>query len=154
MIKFLFVSFSASFLPFCPMHTPESGMNGKEQGIEGHVFRISGNQMPSPDRKPSEPKGIKTVLYIFELTNSSQVSRQNHSSFYSAINTKLVKKVETDSNGYFKVQLPTGDYSLFTKKDNLFYANWFDGNNNIAPAAVLPDKMTRVEVRVDYDANY
>jgi hypothetical protein len=136
------------------MHTLESGMKTREQGIEGQVFRISGNQMPSPDRKPSAPKGIKTTVYIFELINTSQVSRQNLSPFFSAINTALVKKVETDSNGYFKVQLLTGDYSLFTKKDNLYYANWFDGNNNIAPATVLPEKMTRVEVRVDYDASY
>src|SRR6516164_11752299 len=79
-----------------------------KQGIEGHIYRISGNQMPSPDLKPAEPAGIKTTLYVFSLTNLSQVDRQDQSSFYYAVKTKLVKKTQSDSGGYFKVQLPPG----------------------------------------------
>ena len=30
--------------------------------LKGHVYLVSGNQMPSPDRAPSQPKGIKTTL--------------------------------------------------------------------------------------------
>jgi len=131
-----------------------SGPLHKVQGIEGYVYRISGNQMPSPDIKPTPPKGIKTALYIFDLTNISQTVRQGQSSFYLSVKTKLIKKVETDSTGYFKVKLPTGHYSLFTKKAELFYANWFDGNNNIAPVEVLPRKLSRVEFKIDYDAYY
>lgn len=125
-----------------------------KQGIEGYVFRISGNQMPSPDRKPSAPKGIKTTLYIYQLANISQVIRLGQSAFYSSIKTKLLSKVETDTNGYFKISMEPGRYSLFTKKNELFFANWFDKDNNIAPVEVLPGKMTRVEFTVDYDAVY
>lgn len=129
-----------------------SGPDG--QGIEGHVYRVSGNQMPSPDKKPTAPKGIRTTLYIYELTNLTQVSRQGHSSFYSAIRTKLVKKIKTDSTGYFKIELPAGHYSVFVKKGTQFYANLFDGNNNIYPVEVTPQKMTTIEFKVDYDASY
>jgi len=149
-------NFAGLFIALTPMmytHT-ESGSLHKIQGIEGHVYRISGNQMPSPDIKPTPPKGTKTILYIFDLTNLSQTTRQGQSSFYLAVKTKLVKKVETDTTGYFKVKLPVGQYSLFTKKDTLFYANWFDGKNNIAPVQVLPQKLSRVEVKIDYDAYY
>jgi hypothetical protein len=143
----LFIAFS-SWIPLISQQLP------KTQGLEGHVYRISGNQMPSPDIKPKAPKGIKTTLYIFDLTNLNQVTRQNQSAFYAAVRTKLIKKIETDTNGYFKVNLPTGNYSLFTKKGELFYANTFDGNNNIAPVQVLPKKITQVEVKMDYDASY
>ncbi|HTQ63461.1 MAG TPA: hypothetical protein VMI12_01615 [Puia sp.] len=143
----LFFVLSSSF-PVISQQLP------KTQGVEGYVYRISGNQMPSPDVKPKPPKGIKTTLYIFDLTNLSQVTRQNQSAFYSSVKTKLVKKIETDTNGYFKVNLPTGNYSLFTKKGALFYANTFDGDNNIAPVQVKPKKMTKVEVKMDYDASY
>ena len=143
----MFIAFS-SWIPLISQQLP------KTQGLEGHVYRISGNQMPSPDIKPKAPKGIKTTLYIFDLTNLNQVTRQNQSAFYAAVRTKLIKKIETDTNGYFKVNLPTGNYSLFTKKGELFYANTFDGNNNIAPLQVLPKKITQVEVKMDYDASY
>jgi len=125
-----------------------------EQGIEGYVYWLAGNQMPSPDRKPSVPKGIRTTLYVYPLTNISQVTRQGHTPFYTAINTKLVSTVDTDSNGYFKLGLNPGKYSLFTKKADLFFANGFDKDNNIAPTEVLAGKMTKVDFTVDYDAVY
>jgi len=127
---------------------------GKKTGIEGYVFRISGNRMPSPDVKLSTPKGTKTFLYIYSLTNVSQVTKQGESAFYSSIGSKFVKRLETDSSGYFRVYLPPGEYSLFTKKDALFYANTFDGNNNIAPVKVVAGKVTQINVNVDYDAVY
>jgi len=127
---------------------------GKKQGIEGHVYLVTGNQMPSPDIKREPPKGVKTTLYIYELTNLQQVTRVGQAPLYSDIHTKLVKTVVTDKNGYFKVKLEPGQYSLFTKDDTLFYANWFDGNNNIAPVEVAPKKYTTVTVKMDSKAVY
>ena len=132
---------------------PVSGQ-GKKTGIEGYIFRISGNQMPSPDVKPSPPKGIKAVLYIYELTSFSQVTRQGESGFYSTIRTRLVQTITSDDSGYFFASLPPGEYSLFTKKDALFYANNFDGNNHIAPVKVVTHKVSQVNVNIDYDAVY
>lgn len=126
----------------------------KRQGIEGRVLLISGNQMPSPDLKPSPGRGIKTTLYIYQLTNINQVNRQGQSAFYSSIGTKLVKKIETKDNGYFKVKLSPGQYSVFIMKDTLFYANRFDEKNNIAPVDVVRGKMTKIDVKMDYAAVY
>ena len=125
-----------------------------QQGIEGMVIKVSGNQMPSPDIPKTPQKGFKTTLYIYELTNLSQVVKQNESAFYSAINSKFVTKVETKEDGTFKVSLPEGKYSLFVKKEELFYANLYDGEGNIAPVEVAKGKMTRIVTKVDYDAVY
>ena len=127
---------------------------GKKTGIEGYIFRISGNRMPSPDSKLSPPKAVKAVLYIYELTSFSQVTKVGESAFYSSIRTRLVQTVTSDDSGYFVVSLPPGEYSLFTKKDAFFYANNFDGNNHIAPIKVLPNKVSQVNVNIDYDAVY
>jgi hypothetical protein len=124
------------------------------QGIEGYIYFVSGNQMPSPGKKLPPPKGIRTTLYIYTLTNLTQVKRQDQSAYYSAIYTKLISKVESDSGGYFTIQLKPGKYSLFTKTGSLFYANIFDKDNNIAPAEVLINKMTKLEIRIDHDATY
>lgn len=124
------------------------------QGIEGYIYKVVGNMMPGPGVNRPAPKGTKATLYIFELTNTSQVTRQEQSAFYSSIKTKLVKKVISNSKGRFSVQLPPGRYSLFVKKDSLYYASIYDDKNNIFPVEVLPRKMTRVEFRMDYGAVY
>jgi hypothetical protein len=128
--------------------------NFQKQGITGYVYRVSGNQMPSPGRKPGKPTGAKTTLYFFSLTNISQVKRLANSAFYLSVETKLVKMTDSDTSGYFHVDLPVGRYSIFTKKDTLFYANRFDSYNNISPVEVQSRKITNVEIRVDYDAAY
>ncbi len=126
----------------------------KRQGIEGYLYKVSGNQMPSPDTKPAAPRGIKGTLYIYSLTNVNQAVKKTGSSFYSSVSTRLVKKVQTNSKGYFNVSVAPGKYSLFIKKDTVLYANRFDSENNIAPVEVKPGKMTRVEMRMDYNAVY
>jgi hypothetical protein len=133
---------------------PTQGPADHKQGIEGYVYRISGNQMPSPQIKRPLPKGTQATIYIYELTGLNQVDRQGQSPFYFSVKTKLVKKAASDSSGYFKIALPPGHYSLFTKKDTLFYANWFDKDNHISPIEILPGKMTKTEIRIDYDAAY
>ena len=97
---------------------------------------------------------FKTTLYIYELTNLSQVIKQGQSAFYTAVNSKLVTRVETQDDGTFTVLLPEGKYSLFVKKGELFYANIYDGEANIAPVTVQKGKMTIADTKVDYDAVY
>ncbi len=124
-----------------------------KQGLEGHIYYVSGNRMPSPDVKLPPPKGIATTLYIFELTNSRQVQSVNNSPFYSHIYTKLIKTIKSDKNGHFKVKLPAGDYSLFVKKDSLYYANLLM-EDNINPVKVERGKFTEVKMLIDYAALY
>lgn len=116
-------------------------------GIEGRVYRTTGNLMPAPGHPSSPHRGAKTTLYVYELTNIKQVTGSDGSPYYSAIKTRLVRQTDTDSNGYFKVLLPPGLYSLFTKKGDLYYAGRRDDKNNIAPVEVTPGKMTRVDFR-------
>ena len=141
----LMTSFSGAVLLSCG-HT----------GVEGHVYVVRGNQMPSPspDQAPAEPKGIKTTLYIFGLTNINEVTRQGNSAFYHDVSTTLIREVETDEGGYFKAKLKPGHYSLFVKKGSLYYSSQFDEKNNIHPVVVKRGKTTDVAFKVNYDAVY
>lgn len=126
----------------------------KKSGVRGIIYRIQGNQMPSPGEPANVPQPFQTTLYIYEVTNTSQVQPAKQPTFYEAIHTRLVREVKADKKGHFKVKLPPGTYSIFIKKDNLFYANIFDDKNNIAPVAVEPGKYTELTVKADYGAVY
>ena len=127
---------------------------GRKEGLKGNIYRVQGNQMPAPGEPSTRPQPFQTTLYIYELTNASQVKNAKEASFYTAINTKLVKEVRSDKKGAFKVKLPPGQYSLFVKKDDLFYANIYDEKNNIAPVTVAKGKYSIIEVKADYGAVY
>ena len=123
----------------------------QDQGLEGIVRRPSGNHMPAPGHHAGPPAGVKATVCIFSLTNDSQTTRATRPGWYSAIQTRLIRQIGTDDSGRFRISLPPGTYSVFTKKGNLFYATRRDEKNNIAPVEVLPGKMTRVECRVESD---
>lgn len=125
-----------------------------KSGIRGHVYLVRGNQMPSPDKPIVTLPGLETELFIHALTNLSQVKREGSSAFYTEVSTPLVAVVKTNASGAFAIKLPPGHYSLFVKKDGKYYANLFDGNNNIYPVEVLTGLMTEVEFKADYDAVY
>lgn len=125
----------------------------RRQGITGYVYVVKGNQMPSPDRPSSPPAGVKTTLYVYELTNTSQATGQQ-GAFYKTVSTKLVKEIVTDDKGYFKAKLKPGWYSLFVKKGDMFYSNIFDGKSNIHPVEVKKGEWTKEEFKADYDAVY
>jgi hypothetical protein len=123
----------------------------QQQGIEGIARRISGNHMPSPKYHPGLPPGVHAIICVFRLTNQNQVTGAGKTGLYRSVQTPLVQQTDTDDSGHFRILLPPGTYSVFTKKGSLFYATRRDEKNNIAPVEVLPGKMTRVDCSVESD---
>ena len=126
------------------------------QGITGKVIWKAGNFMPQVDAKANLPKGLPVVreIYIYQLTSEKQTVAAEESGFYQKINSKFVKKVNSDKKGFFAVTLPVGYYSLFTKEEKGFYANLFDDAMNINPIQVRKGKWEKVEFMIDYAATY
>jgi hypothetical protein len=152
------MDFSAFILMAGLAVLPLAELRAQTSGIEGKVYLLSGNRMPSPPRRPgdtagrsSERHGVKGTVCVFELTNDSQITRQGTSPWCEAIHSRLIKQVDTDDKGNFSIPLPPGTYSVFTKRGNLFYASRRDEQNNIAPVKVLPGKITRADCSVESD---
>lgn len=123
------------------------------QGIKGKIIFKQGDFMPSPDAPPQGTgHGVKRELHIHELTNLGQV--QGEPPFYQQIQTKRVAKVVSDEDGSFSVELKPGKYSLFVKENDGYYANLFDGQNNIYPVEVKENQVTEVEFIIDHQATY
>jgi hypothetical protein len=123
----------------------------QQQGLEGVARRVTGNRMPSPKYHPGPSAGTHATICVFALTNQNQVTNAGAAGLYSAVHTNLIRQADTDDSGRFRILLPPGTYSVFTKKGQLFYATRRDEKNNIAPVEVLPGKITRVDCSVESD---
>ncbi len=128
--------------------------DGVKQGITGFVYLESGNRMPMKGAEPQKARGLSTTIYIYEATSLDQVSRIGMTPFYTAIRTRAITRVLSDSTGAFTVGLAPGIYSLFVKQGNRFYANAFDTNNTIAPVTVEKEKLTKAIITVNSSATY
>ncbi|MDE3236688.1 MAG: carboxypeptidase regulatory-like domain-containing protein [Bacteroidota bacterium] len=126
----------------------------QKQGIEGFVYRISGNRMPAPNAPAVPPAGFTTTVYIYALTNLNNVTRIGQTPFYQSIATALITTTQSDSTGHFNIQLPEGKYSLFIKLKDQFYSNLYDTENNIAPVEVKKGMMSKIILKADADATY
>jgi hypothetical protein len=125
-----------------------------QQGIEGIVQIVKGDRMPSPDLPLAAPAGYTTTIYIHQLTAASQLRKADKTGWYTSIPTPLVATVKTDSTGHFAVELPPGQYSIFVQYENGFYANWFNEKNQIGPAEVLENKVTKLKLLISAEATF
>jgi len=124
------------------------------EGISGYISIEKGNRMPSPDMPVDPPKGLKTQVFIHEITSISQLKSTETSGLYALIPTPLVASTFTDSTGYFSISLKPGSYSVFVKYQEGFYANWFNEKNQVAPVVVVADSVTKVNIKVTIGATY
>lgn len=131
-----------------------SGTMYVKQGVSGYVRLVKGNQMPSPGMPRRTPKGIPATICIYTLVNLSQVEQDQKASFFKAVHARIVKTVQADSTGYFEASLDTGDYSLFIRVGDLYYASLTDQFNHLAPIRVEASRVTRAELTYAAGATY
>ena len=123
-----------------------------KQGISGSVKWFEGNMMPGPGRSAPTGSIVKRTILICELTNASEL--EGEGPLFEDISSTIVKEIETDENGEFTVQLPAGKYSVFTKEDNGYFANSYDGENNVGVVTVEKNQITKVNIDINYKASY
>jgi hypothetical protein len=123
----------------------------QKSGISGNVIEVSGNQMPGAQNNP-KPSGIRRELCIYELTRESQATKEN--SFYKKITSRSVAKTKSKPDGTFIIYLKPGKYSIFIKEKAGLFANIIDSEGYINPVVVDAQKITMINIRVDYKAAY
>jgi hypothetical protein len=124
----------------------------QKQGIKGQVFWLSGNQMPGPGTTQPPQQGIVREIHIYKVATVDDVVMDNN--YYAKVNTPLVAKALSGKDGYFKVRLDPGEYSVFTLEPKGLFANMFDVNQRINPVIVKAKKFTWITITVDYEAAY
>ena len=121
------------------------------QGLWGDVWFWAGDFMPVC--ASGTVSGVAREIQVYELTSMGQTEPVGLT-FFRSVNTRRIASVLADRDGFFKVQLPPGRYSLFAKEDSLLYANFFDGQANIYPVAVDSARVTETRFDIDYRATH
>jgi len=126
-------------------------------GIEGKVVWVEGNMMPTidPNGKTSahnSPNAIQREIIICKALKLEDL--EGNMPLFSEIKTGEVLRVQTDKDGTFKVNLPEGKYSIFTKETKGYFANLMDGDGTIAPVEVQKDTFTNLTIEINYMASY
>ncbi len=124
----------------------------QKQGLYGQVFWVSGSQMPGPESVLSPNQGAVREILVYELTSFKDVTQVGP--FFRDIKTRMVASTLSKADGTYKVKLPPGAYSVFTKERNGLYANLFDEKTNINPIVVKSGQYAWKTITIDYDAAY
>lgn len=150
-----FLIFSAIFIMAALSRSCEPDI---DQGLAGEVRWLEGNLMPTISEEPQEDTGeqqgepVQRELHIYELTTMDEAKMEG--TFFSNIQTPLVKKVESNKDGYFQVSLPAGRYSVFVQEEQGLFASTFDGEGNINPVEVKEGEVTKMSIKINYKAAY
>jgi hypothetical protein len=132
-------------------------LEGK-QGIYGQALWLEGNLMPTIDEtgdaNRSKGQPVKRTVLIYEPTSLQQVEKNDDTSLYKAVNTRLVKTFETDDAGNFRASLKPGKYSVFVREDEGLFSNTFDGKGIIGAVTVVEGEFTEHNIKINYKAFY
>lgn len=121
-----------------------------KQGVWGDVWFWSGDFMPVGRGEICQ---VKREVFVYELTKRNEAEQIDDTSFYTAIHTKLVTVMASDSDGFFQIELEPGNYSLFIKEDGRFYSNLFN-EDGIFPVTIESDHVSEVRFDITYKATF
>jgi hypothetical protein len=126
-------------------------------GVYGTVSFTEGNCMPAiggPENSICKTCPVKRTVKIYEYTTVNQATpRGSYSTFYDSFNTKLIKEVDTDSNGFFQTDLRAGQYTFVVVEKGRLYAGGWDEQGGIRPFTHTSGSQN-VSIDINYKAAY
>ncbi len=127
------------------MPSPNQPSN-QRQGVSGMVTRLQGNQMPTIGMSSArtEPSPVSTQVWIFSGRIPSQGTHWSVSE--AEVHPNLVSRVQSDVQGKFFVNLPSGEYTFFAQYGDYLYLNLFMGDGSYASVQVNEGKITEVRL--------
>ncbi len=116
------------------------------QGVWGNVWLWEGNFMPEGwgDITP-----VKREIYVYELLTYEQI-REMHlgNAFYTEIDSNLITKLSSDDKGFYQIEMPVGEYTLFIKEEGSFY------NNGSFGITVTKDTISEMHFNIKHSAYF
>jgi len=123
-----------------------------KQGVTGAVYWMEGDFMPRIGEKPggSRQPIVREILF-YGPVDASSLGTEN-GPIYKRLPIEPIARVSSNKNGTFRISLPVGTYSVFTKEPDGFFANRFDGNGIINPVEVKAGAFSEIVIEINYKA--
>jgi hypothetical protein len=129
----------------------------QRQGIKGHVVKLSGNHMP-PARPPhAKTELIATKVWIFSGKIRSYIDDPSNKILVQKIQQRwslkearkhpsLLGWTTSNSQGYFQVGLPPGEYTLFAEYADYLYLNAFNTDGSYGSIQIKEDQLIQIRL--------
>ena len=127
--------------------TPVQNTPSISQGVYGQVERVSGNCMPGIAGEdvrdnPCENGFIATSIFVREPLAMT---------YYWENTSPLVAQGASNENGFYEVELPPGDYSIFVDDNGAEYCN--GSSDGIAcPITIREGELLEMNLTIDHAA--
>ncbi|WOK05038.1 carboxypeptidase regulatory-like domain-containing protein [Imperialibacter roseus] len=124
----------------------------EKQGVTGAVYWMEGDFMPRIGEKPggSRQPIVREILFYAPI-NASDLAG-DHGPLYESLPGEPIAQTGSGENGRFRISLPVGTYSVFTKEPDGFFANRFDSNGIINPVEVKAGAFSEIVIEINYKA--
>ncbi len=123
-----------------------------QQGVEGVITQLTGNQMPMVGKPAAKPRPIAAEVFFYEAATAQQA--QGTIPVFNKVNTRMVAKVKSDTTGHYQVALAPGTYSIFIRQDAGLFASETDGSGVLTPVTVAAGQVSQRSVTVTLGAAF
>lgn len=106
-------------------------------GIYGTLTVTEGNCMPMGGGGKNNScikYPVRRKIRVYEYTQQKDV--EGWAPFFKKVNRRLIATSFTDDEGFFQLQLPPSQYSIFIEEKGNLYASGDDGTGGINPVTV------------------
>lgn len=122
--------------------------------VRGKLQKPTGNQMPSPDLPNETPAGVSGFVYFFEPTLVNMGLPTGEVGTFLMTNKTWIAKSLANKEGFFKVKLRPGSYTVMIGKNGQFYSNISNLEGVINPVVVEKNSNKSLVLSADWDAIY
>jgi hypothetical protein len=146
---------SLCFFCLIACHTVKKAtlLTTEQQGIEGQVLEQMGNQMPSMGKPISKGKPYPTTVYFYQPFYANVVE-EKQGNLLLKCNGILVDSLTTNALGFFKVNLPPGNYSVVVGYEGHFFASHFTQFNEVSLVKVDKGVFVKNDITINVKASY
>ena len=146
------VIFFVLMLSACANSNMTANNKQVRQGVTGQVLWLEGNLMPGPGRNTTQGEPVVREIYFYNPVKMKDLKGSGN--LYEEVPGEAVAVATSDTEGNFSVKLKPGQYSVFTKEPQGYFASSFNGEGVVNPVKVQENEITEMNIKINYKAVY
>ena len=119
----------------------------RSQGIKGRVFLENETNMPLKGKTKQAGSAFSTIVYVYAAANTNQLIGQQ-GNWAKGIQAKLIRQVQADQAGRFKLGLRPGKYTLVLGFKEGIYIPFFSGSIGVAFVEVPKHQYQEIDLTI------